>query len=100
MRKFLVTLVTGKRVLCYVAEAEQVTNYCAVKVSLFDPKPVTHAARGLWACGVSSVGHDLPAALADRYIDLPRCYLNTEAGRQRLQLEALLAIRERELKRP
>jgi len=39
MRKFLVTLVTGKRVLCYVAEAEQVTNYCAVKVSLFDPKP-------------------------------------------------------------
>jgi len=49
---------------------------------------------------VSSVGHDLPAALDDRYVDLPRCYLNTEAGRQRLQLEALLAIRERELDRP
>ena len=100
MRKFLVTLVTGKRVLCYVAEAEQVTNYCAVKVSLFDPAPADHVTRGLWACGVSSVGHDLPAALADCYADLPRCYLNTEAGRQRLQLEALLAFRERELDRP
>ena len=100
MRKFLVTLVTGKQVLCYVAEAVKSTNYAAVKAALFDPKPVTHVARGLWACGVSSVGQDLSAALHDRYVELPRCYLNTEAGRLRLQLEALLAIRERELNRP
>ena len=55
------------------------------------------AKRHIWS---HSSGKETPAALADCYADLPRCYLNTEAGRQRLQLEALLAFRERELDRP
>lgn len=95
MNKFLVTLVDGSQVLCYTTE-QLLTNdavvRCAVLTKLDEPlRRHKRADLLLWAMGVASVGPDLLPRQWDGVMHLPRCYLNTPAGQDRLALLALTA---------
>lgn len=96
MNKFLVTLVDGTQVLCYTISKQLLTNdavvRCAVLTKLDEQlRRDKHADLLLWAMGVASVGPDLLPRQWDGVMHLPRCYLNTPAGQDRLALLALTA---------
>lgn len=98
MEKFIATLVDGQEVLCYRLPGPA-TNHSIARAAIIDGLPPllqgpASTGQELWKLGFSSAGYALVGDLCatPRYLNLPRCYLNTGVGRQKLQRLSLLAV--------
>lgn len=94
MEKFVVTFVDGTQCVCY-RNPEQgsplplVTVLLSNSLLLTDPIRQLPVPRRLRLMGVANHDTDMgPLSVSH----LPRCYLNTEPGRDRLRLLAALAL--------
>ena len=92
MEKFVVTFVDGTQCVCYRNDT-QISPTPLVNVILSpkehgDPLLQLRLPNRLWALGVSNPHTDV-GPLSTTH--LPRCYLNTNSGRDRLRLLAAQA---------
>lgn len=89
MEKFVVTFVDGTQCVCYRNDG-LITNFALV-LSTVHPVMDRPGEQGAWSHGISAVGPYLNPEHSTPFLPLPRCYLNTEAGLDRLRLLAALA---------
>jgi hypothetical protein len=96
MNKFLVTFTDGSHALCYCNKDQWVTNHGLARSAIIDGLPPlllgeASTERGIWHMGFSSASRTLTEEEAVDFIAQPRCYLNTQQGREKLQRLCLLA---------
>lgn len=95
MRKFIVFFTDGSRALCYAGPSLGSNHSLARAIIIAGLDPLLQGeastVSGMWKLGFSQATRDLTVEEASVWMDLPRCYLNTPEGQQRLQLLSLLA---------